>query len=244
MVSDLYLETYVDDLGHLQVVDTVFLIQHLFLTFPRIVFLLGFVVVLSFLLGSYLCFSLYLATTSGREVTEPGADIAPRWPGPHQQSPRFTRAFTFMGFGVTFKRSLYLLLHIMKERRNKDGKSVNLWIQSHTSAQSRINTEIQKQTGLDLKELSSFPGGTKFWIDVSSRKYRWTEKQTKKTNQSVSLFFLMQQRIHLHHLETSSNGYAIKPNFQSLMQPLGNILLTMGKSVEREEKLEKQSKQS
>ncbi|MBV99949.1 putative palmitoyltransferase ZDHHC4, partial [Eschrichtius robustus] len=52
MVSDLYLETYVDDFGHLQVVDTVFVIQYLFLTVPRIVFLLGFVVVLSFLLGS------------------------------------------------------------------------------------------------------------------------------------------------------------------------------------------------
>ncbi|XP_059752251.1 palmitoyltransferase ZDHHC4 isoform X1 [Balaenoptera ricei] len=64
MVSDLYLETYVDDLGHLQVVDTVFVIQYLFLTFPRIVFLLGFVVVLSFLLGSYLCFCLYLAATN------------------------------------------------------------------------------------------------------------------------------------------------------------------------------------
>ena len=38
--------------------------QYLFLTFPRIVFLLGFVVVLTFLLGSYLCFCLYLAATN------------------------------------------------------------------------------------------------------------------------------------------------------------------------------------
>ena len=38
--------------------------QHLFLTFPRIVFLVGFVVVLSFLLGGYLCFCLYLAATN------------------------------------------------------------------------------------------------------------------------------------------------------------------------------------
>ncbi|XP_052491774.1 palmitoyltransferase ZDHHC4 isoform X3 [Budorcas taxicolor] len=52
VMSDVYLQTYVDDLGHL---------QYLFLTFPRIVFLVGFVVVLSFLLGGYLCFSLYLA---------------------------------------------------------------------------------------------------------------------------------------------------------------------------------------
>ncbi|XP_039082043.1 palmitoyltransferase ZDHHC4 [Hyaena hyaena] len=63
-LSDLYLETYVDDLGHLQVVDIVFLIQYLFLTLPRIVFMLGFVVMLSFLLGGYLCFTLYLAATN------------------------------------------------------------------------------------------------------------------------------------------------------------------------------------
>ncbi|XP_072868906.1 palmitoyltransferase ZDHHC4 isoform X6 [Chlorocebus sabaeus] len=64
VMSDLYQETYVDDLGHLHVMDTVFLIQYLFLTFPRIVFMLGFVVVLSFLLGGYLCFALYLAATN------------------------------------------------------------------------------------------------------------------------------------------------------------------------------------
>ena len=63
-MSDVYLQTSVDDFGHLQVVDTVFLVQYLFLTFPRIVFLVGFVVVLSFLLGGYLCFCLYLATTN------------------------------------------------------------------------------------------------------------------------------------------------------------------------------------
>ncbi|KAM7142027.1 palmitoyltransferase ZDHHC4 isoform 1-T2 [Molossus nigricans] len=64
VVSDWYLMTYVDDLGHSQVIDTVFLIQYLFLTFPRIVFLLGFVSVLSFLLGGFLCFALYLAATN------------------------------------------------------------------------------------------------------------------------------------------------------------------------------------
>ncbi|XP_029804874.1 probable palmitoyltransferase ZDHHC4 isoform X2 [Suricata suricatta] len=55
VLSDLYLETYVDDLGHL---------QYLFLTLPRIVFMLGFVVMLSFLLGGYLCFTLYLTATN------------------------------------------------------------------------------------------------------------------------------------------------------------------------------------
>ncbi|MEJ1281768.1 hypothetical protein NN561_012718 [Cricetulus griseus] len=63
-VSDLYQETYIDDFGHLQSVDTVFLIQYLFLAFPRIIFLLGFVMVLSLLLAGYLCFLLYLAATN------------------------------------------------------------------------------------------------------------------------------------------------------------------------------------
>ncbi|XP_006859829.1 PREDICTED: probable palmitoyltransferase ZDHHC4 [Chrysochloris asiatica] len=62
--SDLYLETYIDDRGHSRVVDIVFLVQYLFLLFPRIIFLLGFVVMLSFLLGGYLCFALYLAATN------------------------------------------------------------------------------------------------------------------------------------------------------------------------------------
>ncbi|XP_010343108.1 palmitoyltransferase ZDHHC4 isoform X1 [Saimiri boliviensis] len=64
VMSDLYQETYIDDFGHLHIMDTVFLIQYLFLTFPRIVFMLGFVVVLSFLLGGYLCFAIYLAATN------------------------------------------------------------------------------------------------------------------------------------------------------------------------------------
>ncbi|XP_012587212.1 PREDICTED: probable palmitoyltransferase ZDHHC4 isoform X2 [Condylura cristata] len=64
VVSDLYSKTYIDDLGRAQVIDFAFLIQYLFLTFPRIVFMLGFVIILSFLLGGYLCFSLYLAATN------------------------------------------------------------------------------------------------------------------------------------------------------------------------------------
>ncbi|XP_035138948.2 palmitoyltransferase ZDHHC4 isoform X2 [Callithrix jacchus] len=64
VMSDLYQETYIDDFGRLHIMDTVFLIQYLFLTFPRIVFMLGFVVVLSFLLGGYLCFAVYLAATN------------------------------------------------------------------------------------------------------------------------------------------------------------------------------------
>ncbi|XP_049644629.1 palmitoyltransferase ZDHHC4 [Suncus etruscus] len=64
VMADLYSETYVDDQGHIQDVDTIFLVQHLFLSFPRVVFTLGFVAVLSFLLASYLCFLLYLAATN------------------------------------------------------------------------------------------------------------------------------------------------------------------------------------
>lgn len=58
------LETYADDLGYFHVIDTAFLIQYLFLIFPRMVFILGFVVVLIFLLGGFLCFALYLAATN------------------------------------------------------------------------------------------------------------------------------------------------------------------------------------
>lgn len=38
--------------------------QYLYLTFPRIVFMLGFVMMLSLLLGGYLCFVLYLTATN------------------------------------------------------------------------------------------------------------------------------------------------------------------------------------
>ncbi|XP_058536293.1 palmitoyltransferase ZDHHC4 isoform X2 [Ochotona princeps] len=62
--SDLYQESYVDDLGHWRTVDVVFLTQYLFLTFPRVVLLLGFLTVLSLLLGGYLCFTVYLAVTN------------------------------------------------------------------------------------------------------------------------------------------------------------------------------------
>ncbi|NXI51284.1 ZDHC4 palmitoyltransferase, partial [Chloroceryle aenea] len=39
-------------------------LQHLFLTFPRIVFMLGFVTLLTLVLGGYCCFNLYLALTN------------------------------------------------------------------------------------------------------------------------------------------------------------------------------------
>lgn len=129
VMSDWYLETYVNDLGHLQAVDPVALIQYLFLTFPRILLPVGFVVVLSFPLGAT-CASVCTwppptrPLTSSTKATEPGASTAAAPPGPHQQSRGLTRTSTPTGTGATFSRSFYLLLHIMRERRNRDGKSV------------------------------------------------------------------------------------------------------------------------
>ncbi|NXW57450.1 ZDHC4 palmitoyltransferase, partial [Eurystomus gularis] len=56
--------SYVDDQGQERAVEILFLIQHLFLTFPRIVFMLGFVILLTLVLGAYCCFNLYLALTN------------------------------------------------------------------------------------------------------------------------------------------------------------------------------------
>ncbi|NWU90206.1 ZDHC4 palmitoyltransferase, partial [Upupa epops] len=56
--------TYIDEQGQARAVDVPFLIQHLFLTFPRIVFMLGFLLLLTLVLGAYCCFHLYLALTN------------------------------------------------------------------------------------------------------------------------------------------------------------------------------------
>ncbi|NXY82465.1 ZDHC4 palmitoyltransferase, partial [Alcedo cyanopectus] len=55
---------YIDDRGQERAVDILFLVQHLFLTFPRIIFMLGFVTLLTLVLSGYCCFSLYLALTN------------------------------------------------------------------------------------------------------------------------------------------------------------------------------------
>ncbi|XP_067100370.1 palmitoyltransferase ZDHHC4 [Osmerus mordax] len=52
---------YLDQQGQHQQAGTAFIIQHLFLTFPRIVFMLGFLVFVCFLLASYFLFHSYLA---------------------------------------------------------------------------------------------------------------------------------------------------------------------------------------
>uniref|UniRef100_A0A8C7E4B5 Palmitoyltransferase n=1 Tax=Naja naja TaxID=35670 RepID=A0A8C7E4B5_NAJNA len=64
LLSNLTLGHYTDDQGQEHPVDTFFLIQQLFLTFPRIVFMLGFVILLLVILGSYFCFILYLVLTN------------------------------------------------------------------------------------------------------------------------------------------------------------------------------------
>ncbi|XP_067390446.1 palmitoyltransferase ZDHHC4 isoform X2 [Emydura macquarii macquarii] len=64
LLSNMMLGSYIDDQGEEHTVEILFLIQHLFLTFPRIIFMLGFVVVLFLVLGAYCCFTLYLALTN------------------------------------------------------------------------------------------------------------------------------------------------------------------------------------
>uniref|UniRef100_A0A8B9FT11 Palmitoyltransferase n=1 Tax=Amazona collaria TaxID=241587 RepID=A0A8B9FT11_9PSIT len=64
LLSGMMHGSYIDDQGQERAVDILFLIQHLFLTFPRIVFMLGFVILLTLVLGAYSCFNLYLALTN------------------------------------------------------------------------------------------------------------------------------------------------------------------------------------
>ncbi|NXM87576.1 ZDHC4 palmitoyltransferase, partial [Oenanthe oenanthe] len=64
LLSDIMHSTYLDAQGQEHPVEIPFLVQHLFLTFPRIVFMLGFVILLTLVLGGYCSFSLYLALTN------------------------------------------------------------------------------------------------------------------------------------------------------------------------------------
>ncbi|KAF2988107.1 hypothetical protein EK904_006644 [Melospiza melodia maxima] len=56
--------THLDAQGQERPLGIPLLVQHLFLTFPRIVFMLGFVILLTLVLGGYCSFSLYLALTN------------------------------------------------------------------------------------------------------------------------------------------------------------------------------------
>ncbi|XP_009565232.2 palmitoyltransferase ZDHHC4 isoform X2 [Cuculus canorus] len=64
LLSNVMEGRYIDDEGRERAVDVLFLIQHLFMTFPRIVFMLGFVTLLTLILGAYSCFTLCLALTN------------------------------------------------------------------------------------------------------------------------------------------------------------------------------------
>ncbi|XP_026206951.1 probable palmitoyltransferase ZDHHC4 [Anabas testudineus] len=59
--SGLLRASYIDEYGQQQPTGPLFVVQHLFLTFPRIVFMLGFVVFVFFLLAGYALFHFYLA---------------------------------------------------------------------------------------------------------------------------------------------------------------------------------------
>ncbi|XP_063790798.1 palmitoyltransferase ZDHHC4 [Pseudophryne corroboree] len=64
LLSHMMTASYVDSEGHEEMAGIVFIIQHLFLTFPRIVFTLGFLFILILLLGGYTCFLWYLCITN------------------------------------------------------------------------------------------------------------------------------------------------------------------------------------
>ncbi|XP_039629871.1 palmitoyltransferase ZDHHC4 isoform X2 [Polypterus senegalus] len=62
--SDLINATYIDNSGLTHPVGLFFIIQHLFLTFPRIVFMLGFLIFLFLLLVGYTFFHFYLSLSN------------------------------------------------------------------------------------------------------------------------------------------------------------------------------------
>ncbi|KAM4698315.1 palmitoyltransferase ZDHHC4 [Rhinophrynus dorsalis] len=64
LLSHMMTAAYIDLEGHQQIASIAFIIQHLFLTFPRIVFTLGFLLILVLLLGGYTCFFLYMCLTN------------------------------------------------------------------------------------------------------------------------------------------------------------------------------------
>ncbi|CAG04472.1 unnamed protein product, partial [Tetraodon nigroviridis] len=59
--SGLLMSSYIDEYGQKQPAGPLFVVQHLFLTFPRIVFMLGFLVFVVLLLAGYTLFHTFLA---------------------------------------------------------------------------------------------------------------------------------------------------------------------------------------
>ncbi|XP_069840108.1 palmitoyltransferase ZDHHC4 isoform X2 [Dendropsophus ebraccatus] len=64
LLSHMMTAAYVDSEGHEDIANLAYVIQHLFLTFPRIVFTLGFLFLLILFLGGYTCFLWYLSITN------------------------------------------------------------------------------------------------------------------------------------------------------------------------------------
>ncbi|XP_066432650.1 palmitoyltransferase ZDHHC4 [Eleutherodactylus coqui] len=64
LLSHMMTAAYVDSEGHEEIMSLAYVIQHLFLTFPRIVFTLGFLFLLLLLLGGYTGFLWYLSLTN------------------------------------------------------------------------------------------------------------------------------------------------------------------------------------
>lgn len=62
--SGLMMASYIDEYGDKQLAGLMFVVQHLFLTFPRVVFMLGFLVFVFFLLAGYALFHFYLAVVN------------------------------------------------------------------------------------------------------------------------------------------------------------------------------------
>ncbi|XP_041671845.1 palmitoyltransferase ZDHHC4 [Cheilinus undulatus] len=62
--SGLLTASYIDENGEQQPAGFMFVVQHLFLTFPRIIFMLGFLVFVFFLLAGYALFHSYLAVVN------------------------------------------------------------------------------------------------------------------------------------------------------------------------------------
>ncbi|XP_075686643.1 palmitoyltransferase ZDHHC4 isoform X2 [Rhinoderma darwinii] len=64
LLSHMMTAAYVDSEGYEEIASLVYVIQHLFLTFPRIVYTLGFLFLLIMFLGGYTCFLCYLSITN------------------------------------------------------------------------------------------------------------------------------------------------------------------------------------
>ncbi|KAL4624542.1 putative palmitoyltransferase ZDHHC4 [Arapaima gigas] len=111
--ADLLHARYIDHDGQQQPAGPCFIVQHLFLTFPRIVFMLGFLIFVFMLLAGYAMFHLYLVVvnqTSNEwyKSRAQGCGHCQSIPGHLHSSPPFT-ANSFYSRGIL--RNLWEILH-------------------------------------------------------------------------------------------------------------------------------------